>query len=225
MSKKKQKYYVVWQGREPGIYGSWEECQRQVAGVEAKYKSFESQEEARRAFLRPPDEAIGANAVRTAAKKAPLVGIDENGMTMVLPHPDGTAVPVLDSLAVDAACSGNPGVMEYQGVYVATRQQIFHYKAPVGTNNIGEFLAIVHGLSYLKKHHLDNIIYSDSANAINWVRRKECRSKLPLTAETAELWNYIRRAEAWLQSNTYSTEIRKWDTDSWGEIPADFGRK
>lgn len=226
MSKKKQKYYVVWQGKKPGIYGSWEECQRQVVGVAAaKYKSFESQEEARRAFLRPPDESIGANALRSAAKQPSLLGIDENGMTVVLPHADGTAVPVLDSLAVDAACSGNPGVMEYQGVYVATRQQVFHYKAPVGTNNIGEFLGIVHGLSYLKKHHLDNILYSDSVNAINWVRRKECRSKLPLTAETAELWNYIRRAEAWLQSNSYTTEIRKWDTDSWGEIPADFGRK
>lgn len=226
MSKKKQKYYVVWQGKEPGIYGSWGECQRQVVGVAAaKYKSFETQEDAERAFGRPPDEWIGANAVRTTDRKKALVGIDENGMTQILPHPEGAAVPVLDSIAVDAACSGNPGVMEYRGVYVATRQQLFHYKAAVGTNNIGEFLGIVHGLSYLKKHHLDKILYSDSAIAINWVKRKECRSKLPLTTETAELWNLVRRAEAWLEGNSYSTEIRKWDTDSWGEIPADFGRK
>ena len=133
--------------------------------------------------------------------------------------------PVLDALAVDAACSGNPGVMEYQGIYIPTRTQVFHYRAEKGTNNIGEFLAIVHGLSYLKKHRLNQIIYSDSVNAISWVRQKQCKSKLPEDASTAELWNYIHRAENWLRTNSYTTEIRKWDTDRWGEIPADFGRK
>ena len=133
--------------------------------------------------------------------------------------------PILNSLAVDAACSGNPGVMEYQGVYVASRSQIFHYKAPIGTNNIGEFLGIVHGLAYLKKNSLNQILYSDSANAISWVKQKICRSKLPLTPQTAELWDYVHRAEAWLRNNTYTTEIRKWDTARWGEIPADFNRK
>jgi ribonuclease HI len=219
---KKQKYYVVWQGNTPGIYNNWEECKKQVVGVSAaQYKSFESREEAEAAFQRPYDEVKGHKVA--SHNKECIVGVDENGMTVVKPGcVDG---PILDSLAVDAACSGNPGVMEYQGVYVANRQQIFHYKAPVGTNNIGEFLAIVHGLSYLKKHGLSQIIYSDSVNAINWVKRKECRTKLPLTEQTMELWNYIRRAEAWLQNNSYTTEIRKWDTDHWGEIPADFGRK
>jgi ribonuclease HI len=149
--------------------------------------------------------------------------IDENGMTAVKP---GTAnPPVLDALAVDAACSGNPGVMEYQGIYIPTRTRVFHYRAEKGTNNIGEFLAIVHGLSYLKKHRLNQIIYSDSVNAISWVRQKQCKSKLPEDASTAELWDYIHRAENWLRTNSYTTEIRKWDTDNWGEIPADFGRK
>lgn len=219
---KKRKYYVVWQGNTPGIYDNWEECQKQVIGVTAaQYKSFESLEEAEAAFKRPYDEMKGHKSA--SPKKDFMVGVDENGMTVV--KPGSVEGPILDSLAVDAACSGNPGVMEYQGVYVANRQQIFHFKAPVGTNNIGEFLAIVHGLSYLKKHGLNQIIYSDSVNAINWVKRKECRTKLPLNEKTAELWNYIRRAEAWLQSNNYTTEIRKWDTDHWGEIPADFGRK
>ena len=216
---KKQKYYVVWQGNEPGIYENWADCQKQVAGVsDAKYKSFETLEEAQQAFARPYDEVKGEQTVRES-----MVGVDENGMTIV--RKGEVEGPVLDSLAVDAACSGNPGVMEYQGVYVANRSRLFHFKAPVGTNNIGEFLAIVHGLAYLKKHHLKQIIYSDSVNAINWVRHKECRTKLALTPQTVELWNMIRRAEAWLQNNTYTTEIRKWDTDHWGEIPADFGRK
>jgi len=229
MAKKKQKYYVVWRGNRPGIYDSWEECQAQVKGVAgAQYKSFETLALARAAFDRPYSEAVefrGASSTSGTSSTSctSALYIDENGMTAIR---EGTVnPPVLDALAVDAACSGNPGVMEYQGVYVASRTQIFHYKAPVGTNNIGEFLAIVHGLAYLKKNGLKQVLYSDSVNAINWVRRKECRTKLPLTPQTADLWALIRRAEAWLQANSYTTEIRKWDTDHWGEIPADFGRK
>ena len=157
-----------------------------------------------------------------SGKPSALV-IDENGMTAIKPGTENA--PVLDALAVDAACSGNPGVMEYQGIYIPTRTRVFHYRAEKGTNNIGEFLAIVHGLSYLKKHRLNQIIYSDSVNAISWVRQKQCKSKLVEDASTAELWDYIHRAENWLRTNSYTTEIRKWDTDNWGEIPADFGRK
>lgn len=227
MAKKKHKYYVVWQGSKPGIYDNWDDCQAQIKGVsDARFKSFESREEAERAFARPFTEFIvPASAAAAPPKPKPQfdVYVDANGMTAI--RPGVTDGPCLDSLAVDAACSGNPGVMEYQGVYVATRTQIFHYKSAVGTNNIGEFLALVHGLSYLKRHGLRQVLYSDSVNAINWVRRKQCRTQLPLTPETAELWDYIRRAEHWLETNTYTTEIRKWDTDRWGEIPADFGRK
>ena len=227
---KKKKYYVVWRGNLPGIYDSWEECQAQVKGVTgAQFKAFETLPEAQQAFRLPYNMYVSNNhdvlgsPSDTGRTKNGVLYIDENGMTAVR---DGAVnPPELDSLAVDAACSGNPGVMEYQGVYVASRTQVFHYKSPVGTNNIGEFLAIVHGLAYLKKNNLHQIIYSDSVNAINWVRRKECRSKLPLTPKTSDLWNLIRRAEAWLQNNSYTTEIRKWDTDHWGEIPADFGRK
>lgn len=216
---KKQKYYVVWQGNNPGIYHSWAECQKQVVGVaKAQYKSFDTLEAAQYALQRPYNEIKGTHATNQS-----MVGIDENGMTIV--HPGSFPAPELDSIAVDAACSGNPGVMEYQGVYVATRQQLFHYKTPLGTNNIGEFLAIVHGLAYLKQYHMSQILYTDSKIALGWIRRKECRTKLPLTPQTAALWNIIRRAEAWLQANAYSTEIRKWDTDHWGEIPADFNRK
>ena len=216
---KKQKYYVVWQGNTPGIYDNWADCQKQILGVSgAQYKSFDSLEAAQRAFQRPYDEVKGTQTTQLS-----MVDIDENGMTIV--RKGDVPGPELNSLAVDAACSGNPGVMEYQGVYVATRQQLFHYKSPVGTNNIGEFLAIVHGLAYLKQHHLNQIMYSDSKIAINWVKHKECRTKLPLSPQTNDIWNLIRRAEAWLQNNSYTTEIRKWDTDHWGEIPADFGRK
>ena len=226
---KKQKYYVVWQGHTPGIYDNWADCQKQVTGVaKAQYKSYDTLHEAEAAQRLPYDTAVAIGKSHSAdtpatTGKTSVLTTDENGITAVRPGTDNP--PVLDALAVDAACSGNPGVMEYQGVYIATRQQLFHFKTPVGTNNIGEFLGIVHGLAYLKQHNMHQILYSDSVNAINWVRRKECRTKLPLTPQTADLWNIIRRAEAWLHNNTYTTEIRKWDTDRWGEIPADFNRK
>lgn len=226
---KKQKYYVVWQGKKPGIYTDWDECKEQVVGVQgAQYKGFDSMAEAEAAIKLPYSSVVQqvghqrTQAGETLAHPGVLV-IDENGMTAV--KPGTTNPPVLDALAVDAACSGNPGVMEYQGIYIPTRTRVFHYRAEKGTNNIGEFLAIVHGLSYLKKHRLNQIIYSDSVNAISWVRQKQCKSKLPEDASTAELWDYIHRAENWLRTNSYTTEIRKWDTDHWGEIPADFGRK
>ena len=219
---KKQKYYVVWQGRKQGIFSTWDECKEQVQGLAgAQYKSFNTLAEAEQA-IRLPYSSVVCSTGQRATSSSVLV-TDENGITTIKP---GVAnPPILDALAVDAACSGNPGVMEYQGIYIPTRTRVFHYRAERGTNNIGEFLAIVHGLSYLKKRHLNQPIYSDSVNAIGWVRQGICKSKLPLDSGTAELWDFVHRAENWLRTNSYTTQILKWDTDNWGEIPADFGRK
>ena len=209
----KDKFYVVWAGVNPGVYTSWTDCQLQIKGYEAaKYKSFDTREEAERALTMSPYAYIGKNA------KAKSGG----------PKPSSDTLPscVIDnSLAVDAACSGNPGPMEYRGVHIASRQEIFHFGPMKGTNNIGEFLAIVHGLALLKKKGFDMPIYSDSVNAISWVRQKKCKTKLPRTPETEELFLLIERAEKWLQGSTYTTRILKWETKEWGEIPADFGRK
>ena len=228
---KKQKYYVVWRGKQPGIYSDWETCKAQVQGVEgAQYKSFATMQEAEQASRLPYSSVVAwsgqspqSGRNHTGGQNGSVLIVDANGMTALRPGTESG--PVLDALAVDAACCGNPGVMEYQGIYIPTRTRVFHYKAPKGTNNIGEFLAIVHGLSYLKKHRLNQLIYTDSVNAMSWVRQRQCKSKLPVDAATADLWDYVHRAENWLKTNTYTTEIRKWDTDRWGEIPADFGRK
>lgn len=209
----KQKFYVVWEGVTPGIYTSWTDCQLQIKGYEAaKYKSFDTRKEAERALTMSPYAYIGKNAkAKPSGTKA---------------SPDTLPACVIDnSLAVDAACSGNPGPMEYRGVHIASRQQIFHFGPMKGTNNIGEFLAIVHGLALLKQKGFDMPIYSDSVNAISWVRQKKCKTKLPRTEETEELFLLIERAEKWLRENTYTTRILKWETKEWGEIPADFGRK
>lgn len=221
---KKQKYYVVWQGRKQGIFASWDECREQVHGLAgAQYKSFDTLAEAEQASRLPYSSVMASAACSGNTSSSSILMIDENGLTTVRSGVENP--PLLDALAVDAACSGNPGVMEYQGIYIPTRTRVFHYRAERGTNNIGEFLAIVHGLAYLKKRHLAQPIYSDSVNAIGWVRQKLCKSKLPLDSGTAELWDFVHRAENWLRNNSYTTTILKWDTDNWGEIPADFGRK
>ena len=219
---KKQKYYVVWQGKVPGIYESWADCETQIKGVAgAKFKSYESRTLAEQALRIGPDMAA---SLPTQSANSAVIGVDSNGMRYIRPDAVGPK-PELNAIAVDAACSGNPGVMEYQGVFVASGSRLFHFSAPLGTNNIGEFLAIVHGLAYLKRNNLTMPLYSDSVNAINWVRAKQCRTKLALTPETQQLYDIIHRAEAWLHNNQYATEIRKWDTEHWGEIPADYGRK
>ncbi len=206
----KQKYYVVWDGVEPGVYDTWEKCQLQIKGYDkAKFKSFNTKGEADEAYASSPYAYIGKNAEKAKASV-----------------PDFYPPGVIDnSLAVDAACSGNPGAMEYRGVHVASKQQLFHFGPMKGTNNIGEFLALVHGLALLKQKGFDMPMYSDSVTAMSWVRQKKCKTKLPRTAETEELFKIIERAENWLKSNTYTTRILKWDTKAWGEIPADFGRK
>lgn len=211
----KQKYYVVWVGRDTGIFHTWEECRANVEGYKgAKYKAFDSEAEARMAFC--DEDYLSAHAELRAATR-----VHRGAAT----HTGGTAACITDSLAVDAACSGNPGPMEYRGVYVATGKEVFRFGPVFGTNNIGEFLAIVHGLALLKQKRLDMPIYSDSRNAMLWVKQKKCKTKLERDARTEQLFRMIERAEKWLHDNTYDTDILKWDTRRWGEIPADFGRK
>ena len=128
--------------------------------------------------------------------------------------------------AVDAACSGNPGPMEYRAVDLATGAQVFHFGPMHGTNNIGEFLAIVHALALMDKQGIkDKTIYSDSYNAILWVHNKKCKTKLQRTPETEPLYQIIQGAENWLRTHNVTIPIIKWETQKWGEVPADFGRK
>ena len=207
----KNKYYVVWTGLNPGVYDSWAECKIQVEGQEgAKYKSFLKRDEAVAALEKGPEEYLKSG--RTSSKAS----VPERSF----------GKPINNSLAVDAACSGNPGDMEYRGVYTATGQEIFRI-GPLkkGTNNVGEFLAIVHGLALLKQKGSDLPLYSDSRNAILWAKNKKCKTLLEKEPCNESVFDLIERAEKWLNTNTYTTQILKWETAAWGEIPADFGRK
>lgn len=213
MAKKKKNFYTVWNGVVPGVYADWKECKRQVDGYDgAIYKSFPTKDEADRAFNDTPWKYVGKNAEKVKATKS--ISIENNPEI------------IKNSLSVDAACSGNPGDMEYRGVYVQTGEEVFR-QGPyeMGTNNIGEFLALVHGLALLKQKGTQIPIYSDSANAITWVKNKKCKTKLDRIPENETLFYMIERAEKWLKENSYTTQIIKWETKKWGEIPADFGRK
>ena len=141
----------------------------------------------------------------------------------VLPlHPDVNA----NAWAVDAACSGNPGPMEYRAIDLATGEEVFHFGPIFGTNNIGEFLAVVHALALMKQNGItDKAIYTDSNNALAWLKKRHCKTTLPRDEQTQRLFSVIERAEKWLRCNSSTVEIMKWDTKKWGEIPADFGRK
>ncbi len=206
-----KKYYVVWQGRKPGVYDNWPECKAQIDGFpQAKYKSFPTSEEAY--------AALRSGTGSLFQRKPPSGG---GGTTHA-----SVGAPIKDALCVDAAWNTASGDMEYQGIYYKTGGLIFK-QGPFadGTNNIGEFLAIVHALGYCRKKGLNLPIYSDSRNAIGWVRQKKANTKLERTARNKELFEVLERAEQWLRDHSYTNPILKWETKAWGENPADFGRK
>lgn len=213
MANQKKKFYVVWKGKIPGIYSSWDECSKQVAGFPgAQYKSFPSSAEAELAFQKKPETILFSGRAKTEKKSAPK---------------KSSGLPLNESIVVDAAWNSVQKDMEYQGIFYHTGKKIFHHgPLPNGTNNIGEFLAIVHALGYCKKHGLPDMpIYSDSRNAIGWVKLKKCKTNLELSAKTKHIHDLIQRAENWLHHNTYKNKVLKWETEDWGENPADFGRK
>lgn len=223
--KPRAKFYVVWKGRKTGIFSTWEACAAQVQGYTgARYKSFSSRLAA--------EQALGGKYSTYAGK--PTSG----GEWLISPNP-----PIKASWCVDAACSGSPGRLEFRGVDLHTGKEVFR-RGPYehGTNNVGEFLAIVHALIMLDKKSRsvpragtgtttprggagNTPVYSDSATAIGWVKKKRCNTELAADEKNALLFDLISRAEDWLSEHTLSNPILKWDTKAWGEIPADFNRK
>ncbi|GAA4268937.1 viroplasmin family protein [Hyunsoonleella aestuarii] len=213
MSKKKKKYYTVWKGHHTGVFESWDDCKAQIKDFQgAQYKSFSTFEAAKKALKGNYKDYIGkASKFKSELSEEQLKKIGQ---------------PNYNSICVDAASSGNPGKMEYRGVDTKSKKQLF-IQGPFeeGTNNIGEFLAIVHGLALLKKNNSDRILYTDSKTAMIWVKKKKCNTKLKQSNKNKPLFELVDRAIDWLQNNTYKTVIVKWETKAWGEIPADFGRK
>ena len=208
----KNKFYVVWKGKKPGIYGSWADCKKQVDGFDgALFKGFLTLDLAKSAFDDDPWRSLkkGVNGPKKVVCSNPLVG-----------------EPIADSICTDAACAGNPGILEYRGVDTKSGAELFRMGPfPQGTVNLGEFLGIVHALAFLKQRDIDWPIYSDSRTAIAWVRKKAINTNLVVSPKNEKLFDLVFRAVKWLKENEWPNRILKWETEYWGEIPADFGRK
>lgn len=216
----KQKYYVVWQGITPGIYDRWSDCLQQVEGFDgAKYKSFATLAEAEQAFEDGWHKHWGQRPQKSADASV-ASGASGDGTHARNPEID------YDSISVDVGTWGNPGPIEYRGVDTATGEEIFHVgPIPMGTNNLGEFIAIVHALAYLKQQGSNKTVYTDSHTALKWLRARRVESTLVRDESTARIWELTDRALHWLRTNSYSNKVLKWHTERWGEIKADFGRK
>lgn len=217
-----KKYYVVWSGREPGVYDDLQDALDQVEDYPgASFKSYESAEAAaiayRKGSARTESQEVGELLLSAQRKNMPAAG-----------KPDYMNNPEIDlnGWAVDAACSGNPGRMEYRGVELLTGREIFRVGPfDQSTNNIGEFLAIVHALSLMFKLGERHTVYSDSKTGMAWVRNRKVKTQLARTPQTEKSFQLMERALSWLNTHSVDVKIRKWETDRWGEIPADFGRK
>jgi ribonuclease HI len=208
----KNKFYVVWKGMKPGIYRSWNDCKKQVEGFTgALYMGFTTLEDAQDAMAGGPGKHIGKGPkpLPKTASSNPLVG-----------------VPIADSICTDAACAGNPGILEYRGVDTKSGAELFRMGPfPEGTVNLGEFLGIVHALAYLKQRNCDWPVYTDSRTAQAWVRKKAINTNLAVSPKNQQLFDLVERALKWIRENKWPNKILKWETGYWGEIPADFGRK
>lgn len=210
MIMSERKFYVVWKGRTPGVYGSWAECEAQVKGFSgAQFKGFPTQAAAEQAFAGAYQDYAGKDRKPAPPRRS-----------------SGVPGPIPDSYSVDASCIGSPGPVEYRCVHTTTRKKLFSMgPLPGGSCNIGEFLALVHALALLGKKGISAPVYSDSTNAILWLAAKKCRTHVKQTDANAKLFELIARAERWLETASFENHVLKWDTRNWGEIPADYGRK
>lgn len=217
-----KKYYVVWTGREPGVYDNLQDAMEQVEDYPgASFKGYDSAAEAAEAFRRGNARSDGkdlGSLLMEAQRHNMPAGNQPDYMTN--PEID------LDGWAVDAACAGNPGRMEYRGVELMTGRELFRVGPfEKSTNNIGEFLAIVHALSLMFRKGERHTVYSDSKTGMAWVRNRKVKTQLPREPQTEKSFELMERALSWLNTHTVDVKIRKWETERWGEIPADFGRK
>lgn len=214
------KYYVVFKGHNPGVYDNWEEVKIQTDGFPgAVFKSYPTSEEASEAFR-------NYSGIEDRNELFRLINIASiNAGENVPLSPDNPEVD-WDAWAVDASCLGNPGKMEYRGVNLKTGEVIFQ-KGPYedATNNIGEYLALVHAMALMTNTNDFHNIYSDSKTALSWYRNKKVKTQLRETPRNAKIFELLARASVWVNTHNFPKKVMKWQTERWGEIPADFGRK
>lgn len=217
-----KRYYVVWKGRVPGVYDNLDDAMEQVDDFPgAMFKSYDSPQAAAEAYRssgRKEDKKDLGNLLLNSSRG----NMPQSG------KPDYFSFPEIDlnGWAVDASCLGNPGRMEYRGVELMSGREIFRVGPfEKSTNNIGEFLAIVHALALMQKSGENHTIYSDSVTGMAWVRNRKIKTQLSREPANEKCFKMMERALSWLNTHQYFAKILKWQTERWGEVPADFGRK
>lgn len=158
------KFYVVWAGRETGIFTDWPTCKKQVDGfVGARYKSFLTREEAEAAFGSAKSTAGTGRAAPSANKIKTYNAVEV------------TALPQQVKIFTDGGCEPNPGEAG-SGVAVYCDNKLtelwFGLYNPNGTNNTAELNALHQGLLIAQGEVARGktaVVFSDSQYAIQCV--------------------------------------------------------
>jgi ribonuclease HI len=215
-----KKHYVVWVGNNTGVFDNWAETQKATSGAKgAKFKSFPNITEANKAFTESYELHYGNSDGEKSTSGKIKVKITKK-------------LDLKAYLTVDAAYNGKES--EWRGVMCGTdfphEPEIF--RSPVhsgGSNNIGEFLALIEGICYLlKSNQLHIPIYSDSKTALAWHRNKEHKSTvIDNKINDPVMMNKFFKSFDFLNGKAKELNyiLEKWHTKEWGEIAADFGRK
>ncbi|MCW8346049.1 ribonuclease H family protein [Vibrio sp. ZSDZ65] len=169
-----KKYYVVWKGRETGIFSTWADCKAQVDKFTgAKFKSFPTLAEAEQAF--GSNGATGNSPVKTRTSAMSLAtGAKKNTKAKAKPlsQQDIAAMPLDIKIFTDGACDPNPG---QAGTGLAVYQnnalvELWYGKYQAnGTNNTAELNGLHQSMHLAKTHLLAGrsvAIYCDSMYSI-----------------------------------------------------------
>jgi len=162
-----QKFYVVWSGRQTGVFADWAAAQKAVDKFTgARFKSFPTRAEAEEAFARGDGAGIAPNSVGNA-----------NSSSRISPRRARHTAHQFDvSIYCDGACEPNPGhagcgIVVYRAGKLA--QLWFGLYNPMGTNNTAELNALYHALRMAEAEITSGNtveICSDSAYSINCIR-------------------------------------------------------
>lgn len=164
----KQKFYVVWKGRKPGIYTRWDQCKAMVDGFAgAKYKSFASMAEAEAAF--------GSSVAPAFKSSKPASQTKKSHGNKSLSQEAIDVMPEQVKIFTDGACEPNPGEAGTGlAVYVDNKisELWFGLYQPMGTNNTAELQGLQQALEMAKAkiaQGLSVAIYCDSRYAIDCI--------------------------------------------------------
>ncbi len=163
-----QKFYVVWEGRERGIFTDWDRCKAQIdkfAG--ARYKSFKTRAEAEAAFRGSSEASIG--------KSHKAVARNTGKVPRTYSAAEVAELPVHTKIFADGGCEPNPGKAG-SGVAVYRDGLVdelwYGLYNPRGTNNTAELNALHQALLMAEKEIESEVtvaIFCDSRYAIQCV--------------------------------------------------------